>query len=270
LSDRVRNFYDAHVVDEAGRLDLPLQRIEFRSTLRLIEKYFPATGNICDIGSGPGRYSLELARRGYDVSLVDLSENLLARARSAFESAHLTPRAILQADACDLSAFDAGAFDAVLVLGPLYHLLESTQRNRALSEAFRVLAPGGVAILGYLNSWGLLRTGLTDFPGWYRDRATARRLLHPGTYSAERLTGFTDSYWSTPPDALHEVAAAEFEIITYAGVEGFCGGMWPLVNALAESDKKAFAEVVELAGETCELPQYRDATDHLHIVARKA
>jgi S-adenosylmethionine-dependent methyltransferase len=269
VSDRVRQFYDTHVDEEAGRLDLPLQQIEFRSTLRLVEKYFPATGKVCDIGSGPGRYSLELAHRGYEVSLVDLSAGLLSRARKSFENAGLTPRAIVQTNACELGAFDDGQFDAVLVLGPLDHLLDSTQRKRALSEALRVMVSGGVAILGYLNSWGLLRTGITDFPSWYRDRATARRLLQAGTYPAEKLTGFTDSYWSTPPDALGEVSASGFEIVTYAGVEGFCGGMSPLVSTLAESDHEAFTQVVDLAGETSELPQYRDATDHLHIVAAK-
>lgn len=56
-----------------GRLDLPGFRLELLSTVRLIEKHFPPAGKIADIGSGPGRYAVELLKRGYRVTLVELS-----------------------------------------------------------------------------------------------------------------------------------------------------------------------------------------------------
>ena len=80
MSKFVRTHYDSAPVSEWKRLEVGLSRIEFASTLRLIEKYFPATGAICDIGSGPGRYAIELSKRGYQVTLFDLSEKLLQRA----------------------------------------------------------------------------------------------------------------------------------------------------------------------------------------------
>jgi S-adenosylmethionine-dependent methyltransferase len=246
-----------------------MQAIEFRTTLRLIDSYFPPNGDVCDIGGGPGRYSLELARRGYRVSLIDLSQRLLDRARESFGRERLQPAAVLRGDACDLKVFRDAQFDAALMLGPLYHLLVHVARGRALSELLRVLKPGGVAMVAYLNSWGLLRTGVADFPAWYRDLDTVRSLLQPHAYSAERLKSFTESYWSTPPAALAEVRDAGFEVVSYAGAEGFCGGMWPMIKTLAETDPEAFDRVVTLASETAELPQYRDATDHLHIVVRK-
>lgn len=63
MSQFVRDFYNYNAVREWERFDLPLCRIEFVSTLRLIDKYFPQQGHICDIGVGPGRYSIELLRR---------------------------------------------------------------------------------------------------------------------------------------------------------------------------------------------------------------
>jgi len=269
MSQTVRAFYDLSVEPESRRLDHPLQRVEYQSTFRLIERYFPGDGNVADIGSGPGRYAAELARRGYRVSLFDLSSALLDEARRVFQAKGLHAEGFVNGDARDLGAFPARTFDAALVLGPLYHIVDRVDRERTLAELRRVLKPGAVAIAAYLNSWGILRTGVADLPGWYGDPEKIRSLLHERVCSATELSGFTEAYWSTPPDALSEVEAAGFEILTYAGAEGFCGGMSPMVSALAERNPAAYANVLALATETCELPQYRDATDHLLIVARK-
>lgn len=269
MSQTVRAFYDRSVEHEAGRLDSPLQRVEFLSTLRLIGSYFPPGGNVADIGSGPGRYAFELALRGYRVSLLDLSDQLLGEARRILTAGGLQAHEFVQGDAQDLSAFASDAFDAALLLGPLYHIVNAGGRELALAELRRVLKPGGVAIAAYMNSWGMLRTGVADLPGWYQDPEKIRSLLHERACSAAELSGFTEAYWSTPPAALREVKAAGFEVLTYAGAEGFCGGMWPMVAALAERNPDAYANVVALAVETSEMPQYRDATDHLLVVVRK-
>jgi S-adenosylmethionine-dependent methyltransferase len=70
VSQSVKDFYNSNAVVEWERLDLPLCRVEFVSTLRLITKYFPKQGRVCDVGGGPGRYSIELIRRGYAVTLI--------------------------------------------------------------------------------------------------------------------------------------------------------------------------------------------------------
>jgi SAM-dependent methyltransferase len=269
MTDSVQSFYNRDPESEWCRLGAPLQRIELESTLRLIRDHFPGQGRICDIGSGPGRYSIELAKWGYSVTLVDLAGNALLRARDEFTAAGLCAERFLEADARDLATLETGTFDAALMLGPLYHLPNADDRALALAELFRILRPGASAIVAYLNSWGILRTGITDFPGWYRTIDTARSLLTERAYSSEELQGFTAAYWSTPPHALREVEAAGFESITYYGVEGFCGGMAPAVAALAERDPIAYENIVTLAVETAGLPQYRDATDHLHIVLRR-
>jgi ubiquinone/menaquinone biosynthesis C-methylase UbiE len=269
MSTTVREFYDAGVEREWERLDLPLCRVEMLSTLRLIDRWFPAAGDVADIGSGPGRYALELARRGYRVTLADLSPGLLERAREAFAHAGLHAAGFVAADARDLGALADASADAALLLGPLYHLGDAGARRQALAELRRVLRPGGVAVAAYLNSWGLLRTGVNDFPRWYRDPAVLRGLLEPQSFSAERLRNFTEAHWSTPPAAEAELRGAGFEVVTHIGAEGFCGGMGGLLETLQASDPEAYANVVAFAAETSEMPHYRDATDHLHYVVRK-
>jgi S-adenosylmethionine-dependent methyltransferase len=82
MDDIVRDLYNRNADREWNRLAEPLQRVEFESTLRLVDGYFPATGKVCDIGSGPGRYAIELAQRGHRVSLLDVASQLLDKART--------------------------------------------------------------------------------------------------------------------------------------------------------------------------------------------
>src|SRR6267142_61604 len=139
MSQLLKAFYNANARVEWERLDLPLCRIEFLSTLRLIDKYFPKRGRVCDVGGGPGRYAIELLRRGYAVTLVDLSEEEIRLARVRLDELTLSAEQLLVGDAQDLSGLASDSFDAALFLGPLYHIVESEERSAALRELNRIL-----------------------------------------------------------------------------------------------------------------------------------
>ncbi len=268
MIERVQQFYDLNADTEWNRLTQGLSAIEFSSTLRLIKKYFPRTGHVADIGSGPGRYSIELARNDYKVSVFDLSDVLLRRAKLEFAKAGLSARTFVQGSATDLSAFADGTFDAALMLGPLIHLTLRAERMQALAELKRVLVPGGVALVQYLNSWGLMRTGLTDFPSWFDFPEKVQALLEEQTFEGT-LSGFTDCYWTTPKVALNEVQNAGFDVLSYAGAEAFLGGTAATLEQIRQSSKKRYFNIVEAAATMAELPQFRDSADHLVIVLRK-
>ena len=250
-------------------MEAGLQRIEYTSTLRLIEKYFPSNGAICDIGCGPGRYAIELARRGYRVTLLDLSEKLLERAKKAIASEGVSAERLVQGDARDLGVFKDESFDAALLLGPMYHLIERDDRSLALSELVRILKPGGRAIVAYLNSWGMLRSGLAGFPKRFIDPAFLRSLLGETTFEDRERPNFTECHWSNPEIAGEELLDAGLRVVSYAGAEGFLEGMAPLLEALWTNEPEAYKNVLEFAAETSELPQFRDATNHVHFVVEK-
>jgi SAM-dependent methyltransferase len=269
MSQFVRDYYNAHAENEQNRLDLPLCRIEFVSTLRLIDKYFPKQGKVCDIGGGTGRYTIELLRKGYLVTLFDLSDEEIRLAGTLLKKNGLSAEQLIIGDARDMSMLVSGTFDAALLLGPMYHIVEPNERAKVLRDLKRILKPQGVAIIAYLNSWGLIKTGIVDFPHWYKDISFLRSMLSEHTFAGQNLSGFTECFWSTSEVALQEIKEAGLEVVNYAGAESFAGGMGVLLEQLATDNPEAYENVVQMAAETSEMEQYRDATDHLHIIARK-
>src|SRR6476660_7014664 len=122
----VREFYAKDTEREWRLLGKdPLHRLELDTTLHFLMKHLPSKGLIVDAGGGPGRYTIELARRGYDVVLLDLTPENLALANRRITRAGVRRRVVevVQGSIVDLSRYPAGHFDAVLCLGgPLSHV----------------------------------------------------------------------------------------------------------------------------------------------------
>jgi len=269
MGKEVAQFYDGDPCKEFDRLEDPYNRFEFLTTLDLINEYFPKDATVCDIGSGPGKYALELLSRGDQVTLIDLSQELIDLARKKIQERSFQDRAqVFCANAQDLSMLQSEEFDCVLVLGPMYHLLKKEERHSALKEAHRVLKKGGVGIVAYLNSWGIIRYGLERFSRRYKDKAFLESLL--GEVALEGcFENFTECFWSTPPQAISELEAAGFKVVDQAGCEGFAAGMKPAIRRVAAEEPTAYANICELMPKTARLPQYRDTAEHIHFVVTK-
>ena len=127
-------------IDEANRLAKAGGQLELARMQELIRRFLPAPPRVVlDVGGGPGRYSCWLAEQGYDVHLVDPVEKHVKQARQAFRSQPDHPLASSTlGDARSLNHAD-GSADAVLLMGPLYHLTDRNDRLSALCEAHRVL-----------------------------------------------------------------------------------------------------------------------------------
>jgi len=264
----VHEFYK-YAQKEWERLDLPLCRIEFASTLQLIDTYFAKGGKVVDIGGGPGRYMIELLKRGHHVTLFDLSPENIALAKIKAAELDLTADDFLVGDARDLSALSGRLFDGLLALGPLYHLTERRDRIAFLEAARLLLSPKGILIAAYLNAWGIARTLLTDAPAWFADSRKVDCLLTGATLvGAHACSGFTECHWSTPDDAREEIKQAGFAVMEEVGPEGFAGGTRNEITAIAKDNPALFEQIIAFAVLTGKLPQYRRATDHLLLVAR--
>jgi S-adenosylmethionine-dependent methyltransferase len=148
------------------------------------------------------------------------------------------------------------------------HIVEPEGWRAALQELHRILKPGGPAIVGFINPWGVLRSGLTEFPNEYSNDPLIRGLLSTWTQVGEQAA-FTEAAFLTPPHALEELRTAGFAVECRAGVEGFASGALAPVAEMAANDPKAYDVVARLVSETSVHPAFRDNTEHLHVVVRK-
>lgn len=268
MTENVRDYYDKNAELEWNRLNNPYSRVEYESTLYLIDKYFPKSGHIIDIGSGPGRYSLELLKKEYEVSLLDISKNELDIARSKIEEANLAAQAYYCKSALELEGIEDESFDGVLVMGPLYHLHNLKQRQKVLKDTYRILKSKGRALISYINTWGVLRASTSEFPESFNDIEYFKGYIE-GNLKFSQEESFTETYFTTPPLAMKEICGCGFKVVTYAGAESFLSGLNIQMKNLYNDMPDVYENYLKIAPEYCELPQYRDATEHLHFIVEK-
>jgi ubiquinone/menaquinone biosynthesis C-methylase UbiE len=261
----VERYYDGDAHNEWARLDR--DRVEFAVTLRAFDEYLPpAPARLLDIGGGPGRYAIELTRRGYDVTLADISEVELSLATEKAAAAGVKLSAVTKADARDLRQFEDGAFDAVLLMGPLYHLIEETDRRRAIAEAVRVARAGGMVMATNITRYAAIRFWAKRDPMQVVDhRAVYEQQVATG--KTPNAVGFTDMYLMRPGElaALFEGKSVA-HIVTIA-----CEGVVSMIREkLNELDGEPWDYWVDLNYGLGKDPDTHGLAEHLLYVGRKA
>ncbi len=129
-------------------------QLEFATTMHYIHRYAAPHAKVLEVGAGTGRYSIALAREGMDVTAVELVESNLSVLKE--NSRGMDRIQSYQGDATDLGRFEDDSFDMTLVLGPLYHLYEKTDVNKAIDEAIRVTRPNGVILFAFLSVYAIM------------------------------------------------------------------------------------------------------------------
>lgn len=227
-------------------------RVEFFTTVRYIERYLTPGAKILDIGAGAGEYSIHFARKGYAVSALELSPANI----EAFQK-KLVPTdtvELVQGNAVDLSRYEDGSFDIVLLFGPLYHLHSREDRLQCIREAKRVCKQGGKIFCAFISNDFVILTEfsyrsdyflagdynketfrLEDFPFVFHTVDDCRALLREGGL-----------------DVLHEVAA-----------DGVSELMADHINAM---DEGSYAQYLRYHEYICEKPEFLGMSNHLLFV----
>jgi SAM-dependent methyltransferase len=260
LDPDIRDFYDRGA--EAGRLlgGFPSGPLELARTQELILRHLPAGQlRIHDVGGGPGVYATWLARLGHTVRLVDPIPLHVEQAVAAGIDAEL-------GDARALELEDASA-DVVLMLGPLYHLLDASDRELALSEAHRVLRPGGLLFAAAISRFAALLDMLVRLDTLDAEAMPiVAEAVKSGAFRGGRKL-FTNAYLHLPSELAREVEAAGFEGAQVFSVEG--PGF--LVHDFEErwSDPARRDILLDAARLAESEPEMLGAASHLLAVARK-
>ncbi|MCD0485414.1 methyltransferase domain-containing protein [Streptacidiphilus sp. ASG 303] len=263
LAPEIERFY-SHVIDEDARLSMSADgRLELLRTKEILRRFLPpAPARVLDVGGGTGVHACWLVKDGYRVDLVD------PIARHVEQAAKICPASL--GDARALEAAD-NSYDVVQLLGPLYHLPDPADRDQTLTEALRVLAPGGLVAAAAINRYSALfeHAALAHLQN-ERLQVTISEILRTAVHNGRH--GFTLAYFHRAEELVDELRAAGFTEVSVFGIEG---PAWSLLKTadhlpgIEPSALQALFESVLTAARLAEpYPELLSASSHLLAVGR--
>ena len=246
--------------DEDGRLGRTRHgQLEYATTMAYIHRYTVKGSRVLEIGAGTGRYSIALAKEGMDVTAVELAGSNLAVLRE--NSKRLKNIASYQGDATDLGRFADGSFDVTLSFGPMYHLFEADDVDRAIDEAIRVTKPGGVILFAFISVFAIMYANY-----FYGNWTTGQQENFTADYKVRHFKEqlFT-GYDVTEFEGLFRAKPVEW--LTTAGVDGLLEPIEKRPDfSLSDEDLQALAKWYLAFSEKREL---LGNTNHLLYICRK-
>ena len=247
--------------DEDGRLRSKHGMVEFLTTLRYINKYLQPGMRILEIGAATGRYSHELACRGYAVDAVELVQsNIDIFIKNTQEGEKIRIR---QGDARDLSFLADNTYDVTLLLGPMYHLFTREDQHIALSEAIRVTKPGGIVYVAYCGNEATMVQFVFQ-RGMIREERY-RNLIDPVTFKASSDPAeLFELYRKEEIDAL--IVPFCVERLHYVGTDLATNYMREAVDTMED---EIFNLYLQYHFAICERPDLVGASHHILDVLRK-
>ena len=272
-SDHVKAYYDSFSEREWTRLEDPDDgAVEFAITCHALTTTLPPNARILDIGGGPGRYAIWLAQCGNRVVLADLSPELLSIARDKIERAGMGTgiEEIVEADARDLSRWDDDSFDAVLSLGPFYHLPDVEERHRAAAEMCRVLRPEGQAYVALMPRYTFLRRtmAIPDERHHLLQEHFVASLLDDGVFINDIPGRFTYGYGVRPQEVEPFFQQFGFRTLTLLATESIVPDIQRVLIELAEDDPATYEAAFELVFSVASDPCILGMAMHLLYVGR--
>ncbi len=254
---------------ETARLEQDVFRLEKERSQEIIRRYLSPGMDIADIGGATGAYSFWLYDLGHRVYLLDASLFHIEEANRLAKETGKALGAILQGDARELP-FQDEQFDMVLLFGPLYHLQQHADRVLALSEAGRVLKPGGMLLAATITRYASLLDG---FWRGYVDDPVFEMILqqdlengnhhNPGKNPAY----FTESHFHTQEERDAEFSEAGFDDCLTLAVEGFG---WLVPDFLKRwEDEQAKHKLLQYIRQTETDPVMIDMSAHVITVCKK-
>lgn len=261
--DEVRSFYNGSVEAEWGRLDR--HSFEFAIHQHYIDRYVQPGSRVLDAGGGPGRYSLYMAGRGAQVTLLDLSEGNIAFAREQAKEMGLQLEAVC-ADARTLDQHTQGLYDVVLLMGPLYHLLEESDRVAAVRAACGKLKPGGILMAAFISTIaGLVYAGreMPESILWEGEDAFYAKIIAREDFAGP---AFTQAFFIDPSHVLPFMDQFGLRKLHLVGSEGVTA---PFHTRLMEQPEPVQNQWLAMSLALCERDDLLCFSEHLLYIGRK-
>lgn len=261
--DAVREFYNSTVEREWERLDR--HPVEYAITAHYLKRYIKPGQKVLDIGGGPGRYSLMLAEFGCDVTLLDLSPVNTEYALQKAKERGLQI-AVLPGDAREADRLVSGPFDAVLNMGPLYHLQTGDDRDRSVAACRNLLRDGGILFASIITLQAGMLYYLDNDPSLIlldQEESYLRALEQDVSYTGRT---FTESHFMRAEELCPLMERHGFISMHKVACEGVCA---PRETEILRSSPEVLRRWIELSLKLCERSEFMGMAEHILYVGRK-
>ncbi len=233
----IESWYDEKY-DEWERLER--HKIEFDITKRYMDEYIIGENlEIFDIGGGAGRYSIYLAEKGHRVSLLDLSKRNIEVAKEKSAERGISLEAYIHGNALELDKYEQ-KYDVILLMGPLYHLINESDRRAAVDGALRLLKPNGIIIASFISNYAPIQDYLK---GVYPIESVDELLVYLENGVNQGDKGFTIAYFTDYKEAKDLMNSFGLTEIVFASVENILGSKEKEINMLEESEYRKWLEI---------------------------
>lgn len=266
----VKRYYSEYGIKEWKRLiQDSYHQLEFNTTMHFLKKYLPGKGLILDAGGGPGRHAIELAKLGYDITLLDLSPGLLKIAKRQIRKAKVQGKVkqIIEGSVDDLSMFKNNTFDSVICLGgPLSHIVNKKQREKAIDELIRVARKNAIVFVSVIGRLAMCMNSIVYlWPEMLISPDVFRKYSINGDYLGRY--GFTACHFYLPEE-LKKDFGDKAEILEMVGLEGIFSTHQRRYNKVYKL-KKYNKILWETHLKTCTHPSIVGISEHFMIICKK-
>lgn len=261
----VKTFYDDHTEEEWTRLDR--RPIEFEIAKRFLSRLIKPGDRVLDMGGGPGRYAIWLAERGCQVTLADLSSQNVKFAKQKAKELGLSIQAF-QMDARQPDLLKGEQFDHILLFGPLYHLLEERDREKAVHACLSLLKPGGTLACTFISSYTIMLYYLKNEPHQILKHSEFMKKSVEQFITDQSFRGlsFTQVYYAKRDEARSFMERFELEQLHFLGMEGILAPFEAMTHEQPDDVVNAWIDIAE---KVCEREDLMSWAEHFLYIGKK-
>ncbi len=255
FKDIVINHYNNY--EEDKRFDEKCKNVEFLTTMRYIQKFAKKGCKILEVGAGTGKYSIALAKLGYDVTAVDLTPHNIEILKK--NSKNIKNLQIFVGDALNLP-FDDNQFDIVLNLGPMYHLYTNDNKSQAINETIRVCKNDGFCMFAYLThasivwGYGVRKNKFSHLKYALNENGSIQNIPEE-IFTSYYIEDFNNQFENTPTSFITNVAT---------------DGLFPTMrDYIGQMNDEDFENLLNWHYTTCEREDQQGYSSHMLYICKK-
>lgn len=262
----ITDYYEKY--DEDGRItSTKARKVEFTVTTTLLNQYIKPNHKILELGAGTGVYSFYYANRGNEVTATDLTLKHVEIIKQKLEAEGNNLRLHAEAvDATDLSQYESESYDVVTCLGPMYHLTDEMDRKKCIQESLRVLKPGGILGVAYINKHYIIHAIMTG-ENKFLTQSFIDKILNTGVIKdGEKECFWTDAFFTSPEEMEAFISKFEVEIIDHAATDGIN----PLLRSFIDKmDEEEYDAWINYCITNCREKSTLGISNHALLLCRK-